>query len=243
VEKIVNAERKDSRIDKFEKRRKTTKSITLLIIIGAALIILLLFIWIFGGSDKESEVPDEASNEIQRNDNESNDLIIEDDTDEDVKEEKDTNNNEKEAINEDKDKEKDSEEKNKDKKEEEEEDKDAEKNHEVETEQVESPDDNVSKAYKGDWKPIETEQSGQHTTNYDDESQDRKEMEKAIKSVTGLDDDMILWWVGNDGDQQKVVATVSPSDNSKTYRVYLSWIDNNGWKPTKVEELKVNDKR
>lgn len=61
--------------------------------------------------------------------------------------------------------------------------------------------------------------------------------------VTGIpEDNMIEWWVGNGGDQ-KVVATVSDREETETYRVYLSWVDNEGWQPTKLETLVENDKK
>ena len=32
-------------------------------------------------------------------------------------------------------------------------------------------------------------------------------------------------------------------NNPQSYRVYIEWVDGEGWKPVKVEELKENDKR
>ena len=108
---------------------------------------------------------------------------------------------------------------------------------EVETEQVEPSDDNVIEAYTGNWQPIGTVQEGPHTTVYDDGSQDRIEIKQAVISVTGLADDMIEWRIGNGGDQ-KVIATVSNPGKTDNYRVYLSWVDNQGWQVTSVEKLK-----
>src|SRR5699024_9917128 len=189
----------NSRIDKYEKRRKTTKSITVLLIIGGILIVFLLFIWIFGGDGKKSEESNEASTEIQRDENDSNDTMYEDEEDKEEKKEDDEED-------------------------------------EVETEEVEPSDTNVSKAYTGNWEPIGTKQSGPHTTNYDDGSQDRIEIKEAVQLATGLQD-MTELWVGNGGDQ-KVIATVASPDETDIYRVYLSWVDEKGWQPTKVEELK-----
>lgn len=64
-------------------------------------------------------------------------------------------------------------------------------------------------------------------------------MEQAIQLATNLDE-MITWRIENGG-EQKAVATVSSMDQDKTYRIYLSWITNQGWQPTKVELLKEND--
>src|SRR5699024_3870393 len=107
---------------------------------------------------------------------------------------------------------------------------------EVETEEVEPSDANVSKAYTGNWEPVGTKQSGSHTTNYDDGSQDRIEIKEAMQLANGLQD-MTELGVGNGGDQ-KVIATVASPDETDIYRVYLSWVDGKGWQPTKVEELK-----
>ena len=208
----------NSRIDKYEKRRKTTKSITVLLIIGGILIVFLLFIWIFGGDGKKSEESNEASTEIQRDENDSNDTMFEDEEDPIEKDESDEDDA-KDKNDEDKE----------EKKEDDEED-------EVETEEVEPSDANVSKAYTGNWEPVGTKQSGSHTTNYDDGSQDRIEIKEAVQLATGLQD-MTELWVGNGGDQ-KVIATVASSDETDIYRVYLSWVDEKGWQPTKVEELK-----
>lgn len=211
----MNNSDKDSRINKFEKRRKTTKSITILLLLGSVLIIVLLLMWIFGGNDKESKGPEGASSEIQRDENDSDDRRNEEDTDESTDEAE--SDKKKSEDDEDEDKDED----------------------EVETEKVEPSDDNVTEAYTGNWKAVGTEQSGSHTTNYDEGSQDRIEMESAIQLATGLDD-MTALWIGNGGDQ-KVIATVSSSDNSEIYRVYLSWIEGEGWQPAKVEELKESD--
>lgn len=209
-----------SRIDKFEKRRKTTKSITVLLILGGILIVFLLFMWIFGGNGKPDENK-EASTEVQRDENDSDDTMFEDEENEDTIETDESDESDTE----------DEKEENDDK-----EDKKKDNEEEVETEEVEPSDNNVEKAYTGNWEPVGTTQSGPHTTNYDDGSQDRIEIKEAVQSVTGLQD-MVELWVGNDGDQ-KVTATVSSPDKSDIYRVYLSWVNEKGWQPTKVEELK-----
>ncbi|WP_068674407.1 YrrS family protein [Oceanobacillus sp. Castelsardo] len=112
---------------------------------------------------------------------------------------------------------------------------------EITTEEVDPSDDNVVKAYEGNWEAVGTEQEGQHTVNYSEGSQDRKEMTVAIQTATGLvEGNYREWWVANGGDQ-KVIATVSDSNQSEVYRVYLAWNDGEGWQPTKVELLKEND--
>ncbi|CAH0231993.1 MULTISPECIES: YrrS family protein [Bacillaceae] len=108
-----------------------------------------------------------------------------------------------------------------------------------------SGDGNVAATYKSEgWKPVGTEQSGEHTTSFDKGSVDWNEMSKAIASGAGIDEgSMKLWWLQNGGSSNTAIGTVSEGDNPKTFRVYIEWVDGSGWKPVKVEELKTNDKR
>ncbi|RFA36328.1 hypothetical protein CAI16_04695 [Virgibacillus dokdonensis] len=216
-----------SRVDKFEKRRKNTKSISIFLIIGAVLVLILLGVWMFGGGDESSEENKDTSNEqAEAEDNGTEDSKEGDNNDQFTRVEDDEDNTQSS------DNEKDEQDNIK-------EEEQAEDNSSVETEQVESSDDNVVKAFTGDWKPIGTEQKGTHTTNYNEGSQDRKEIETAVTQVTGLDkNSMVTHWVGNGGSPEKVEATVSTEDNTQIYRVYLIWIEEQGWKPTKVEQLK-----
>ncbi|MDY0405502.1 YrrS family protein [Virgibacillus sp. 179-BFC.A HS] len=104
--------------------------------------------------------------------------------------------------------------------------------------EVESSDSNVVEAFTADWQPVGTEQTGPHTTNYDDGSQDRKEIKHAAAMATGLDENnMTTYWVGNAGDQ-KVTTTVFNGNQSEIYRVSLTWHDGQGWQVNKVEKLK-----
>lgn len=108
---------------------------------------------------------------------------------------------------------------------------------EAEAKEVPSTDDNVAKAYTGDWEPIGTTQTGEHVTNFNDGSADRKEIKQAVAAATGISaDNLIEWWIGNAGDQQ-VTATVSDTQKEKIARVQLDWIDGEGWQVTLVEEL------
>ncbi|MFL2099880.1 YrrS family protein [Desemzia sp. FAM 23991] len=101
----------------------------------------------------------------------------------------------------------------------------------------EEPDD---EAASGDWDPVGTEQSGEHTTNYSEGSQDRIEIKRASSVATGISEgDMIEWWVGNAGDQQ-VETVISNNAQTETYQVLLRWVDNQGWQPVQVEPLADN---
>lgn len=218
---------KHSRLNKFEKRRKNTKSISIFLIVGAFLLLLLLAIWLFGGGDSETdstENEEESSSDflITKEDNEESSQDTENDssennttTDEEAKEETES----------------------------EEDENNSEENEEIETEPTEPSDDNVKEASTGNWEPIGTEQEGPHTMNFDNGSQDRIEIKRAASMVTKIpESEMVEWWVGNNGDQ-KAIATVSHKAETEVYRVFLSWIDNEGWQPTKVELLIENDKR
>ncbi|RDW19266.1 hypothetical protein CWR48_09485 [Oceanobacillus arenosus] len=216
---------KNTRLNKFDKRRKTTKSITILLIVGAVLIVVILAFWLFGGgsnkSDNTVEEPLEESSQIIINDDsKSNDESKNSNT----KEDKDATNEESDSptIDDEEDTEID--------------------NEKVKTEPAEPSDNNVEEAYAGDWKPVGTEQTGPHTTTYDEGTADREEMKQAVSVATGLaTTDMIEWWYENGGDQ-KVIATVSDNAQTATYRVFLSWNDGEGWQPTKVEKLIENDR-
>lgn len=113
----------------------------------------------------------------------------------------------------------------------------------VDVQQVDSTDDNVIVAYTGNWAPVGTVQEEPHTTNYNDGSDDRNEIKRAVSVVTGIEEaDMTEHWVGNDGDQ-KVVATISSKSTEEVYQVYLSWINEQGWQVTKVERIKEYKKQ
>lgn len=106
------------------------------------------------------------------------------------------------------------------------------------TKQVPVHDDNVIEAFEGNWPPIGTSQQEPHTTDYSNGSQDRLEIKRAVSLVTGIpEEDLLEHWVGNGG-EQKVVATVSDKTKTNYFRVYLSWITNEGWQVTRVERIK-----
>lgn len=124
----------------------------------------------------------------------------------------------------------------------EEDDEEEKEEQEVELKEVQSSDSNVIKAYEGDWDPIGTKQEGPHTTTYADGSDDRVEIREAVLMVTDLkEDNLEELWIGRGG-EQKVIATVADKEITDIYRVYLDWIDGEGWQPTKYEELEYYSK-
>lgn len=107
-----------------------------------------------------------------------------------------------------------------------------------ETREVASNDPNVIRAVEGNWAPIGTTQSEPHVTNYNDGSADRIEIKRAVSQATGVPEgDMIENWVGNNG-EQKVTATITQPSTGKIYRAYLSWVAQQGWQVTRIEELR-----
>jgi hypothetical protein len=85
------------------------------------------------------------------------------------------------------------------------------------------------------WKPIGTVQTGEHYNQYD--GVDWDEMVDAIAYATGLtEDSMTVHFLGNNG-HNKSVGTVYTKGKEDIYRVYIEWVDGQGWKPSKVEEL------
>jgi len=88
------------------------------------------------------------------------------------------------------------------------------------------------------WKPVGTTQTGEHAAVYDDSSVDWQEMLKAISYATNIDvNNMTVWRLGNNGSPQHAIGTVSEKGGSTTYRVAIEWVDGEGWKPVKMEEL------
>ena len=103
-----------------------------------------------------------------------------------------------------------------------------------------SPEDKVIKETIIDtgWEPVGTKQTGEHVSLYDGTSDDWHEKVEAISYVTGLSkDDMIIWKIRNGGNPQKSVGIVSSKDEAKKYRVYLDWVDGEGWQPVKMDIL------
>lgn len=114
------------------------------------------------------------------------------------------------------------------------------------TETTQSDDPNVAKVITKDWKPIGTEQTGDHVNSYSSTSTDWQEKRKAFSKATDIPiENTSLWFVEQGADPAtQAIGTLSTKESpDKAYRVYITWVDGEGWQPTKVEELKTNDKR
>ncbi|WP_079708428.1 YrrS family protein [Paraliobacillus ryukyuensis] len=114
---------------------------------------------------------------------------------------------------------------------------------ELELTEVESNEEIVKDAYTADWEPIGTSQEGSHQISWEQGSTDWQEMLQAAKIATGVaPDEMNYLWVSGNG-EQKVIATFSDRSITNHYRVYLSWVENEGWQPTRVDRLTENDQK
>lgn len=220
---------KDNHLSRFDRRHKRrNNNLQIFIFGGLAAIIFIVLLLVISSDDQEAnqEVVNNDSNENEQVENSPNDEHKEEDKNNETKDEKD------------KEKEDDKEEKK------------AEHYLDRETyaenirlQALTTTDPNVKEAYMADWPAIGTKQKGKHTVTYKDGSDDRIEIKKAISYITDLEEDNIIeHWIGNGGDQ-KVIATVSDKAMKNYYKIYLSWVKDEGWKPTKLEYLKAAEKR
>ncbi|PLS01240.1 DNA primase [Neobacillus cucumis] len=104
-----------------------------------------------------------------------------------------------------------------------------------ETTAPEQPDD--TQAVVTDEGSSSTSQTGDHKMTF--EGEDWQAMINAISNATGLDQsNMTVYWLGSDkSTTNAAVGTVASKDKSKKYKVYIKWVDGQGYVPTKVEEL------
>lgn len=92
------------------------------------------------------------------------------------------------------------------------------------------------------WQAIGTEQIGEHISSYDGKSIDWIEKKKAIAYAIGYPVDSLNYKkVKNGGSPQKSIGIVDVKGSAEKYRVYIEWIDGQGWKPVKVDILTTLD--
>ncbi|WP_044339570.1 YrrS family protein [Rossellomorea aquimaris] len=227
-----------SRLDKRSKKN-TNKILNIMIAVVLLLIVVVGATIVMGGGDEKasSSASDTETKDSSNNNAEKDDKSVS--LDEDKKSE--------EKDNEDK--------KDEEKKSDEETQKDEASDEEQDTVKLEGEDQNELKVEESDepnvkqtmvhpdWKPIGTEQTGEHVSSYDLGSADWQEKVKAVSYATGIpEDNMTVWYIEGNGGPQKSMATVTAKDTKTPYRVYLQWVDGKGWQPTKVQELVKNDK-
>jgi len=94
------------------------------------------------------------------------------------------------------------------------------------------------------WKPVGTQQTNGHVYSTDSSSLDWQEKLKALSYATGIDvNNMTVWFLEKGETTDQAIGTVSEKGQDQTYRVYLTWVDGKGWKPTKIYKLIQNDKK
>lgn len=88
------------------------------------------------------------------------------------------------------------------------------------------------------WQPTSTKQTGEHVSAYEEGNVDYEEKLETFRNAVNLDPNNIIYWsVKNNGSADTSVAVVSSNDRTEKYRIYIEWIQNEGWKPSKVEKL------
>lgn len=228
---------RESRSETRGKRRKTNLILNLLIGTVILLIIVVSSVIFFGGNNEETagKADENKENQIQENESSSDDQSK---VDNENTENDDQKTSQTDTDSEDVDK-ADAEDKSSNSPEKQDpvpaNEEDA-----VVTDGGEG--DNVNKTIENSsWQPIGTTQTGEHTSVYDPDSVDWAEMLQAMSYATGISqDNMTVWFLGNNG-HNKSVGTISSKGQQEKYRVYIEWVDGQGWKPTKVEQLdKIN---
>lgn len=98
--------------------------------------------------------------------------------------------------------------------------------------------DNVKKSWvNSEWTVTKTNQTGQHSINFEENSLDRNEMKKTFSTTLKIEETLIEeWWIDTTGESQ-IYAYLSNKETNDAYKVYLKWINNKGWQTEKVEEL------
>ncbi len=206
-----------SRAERKIKRRKTNRILNTAIAVVLLLIVIVGFTIFAGGNEEEPAAPEETQSPQQEQ--------LADKTTDD---EETTNEQSAETATPSEDQE------------------DGEDQEEVEKELVvkESTEPNVEQEIiDPNWESIGTTQSGQHVNSYEIGSEDWQEKEQALAYATGIaPDNMTVWFISGNG-PEGAIGTVSPkSDPKEAYRVFIEWVEGEGWKPTKVQKLKENDK-
>lgn len=209
-----------SRAERKVKRRKTNRILNTAIAVVALLIIIVGFTIFAGGNNEEPAAPEETKTTQEQT------AAV---TDEDEKKEEESESAEtEEPVKEEPVKEEPVKE-------------------EEPTEKVivtEGSEPNVEQEIVDpNWKGVGTSQSGTHTSSFETSSTDWQEKVKALSYATGIgSDDMTVWYISGNG-TKGAIGTVSPkADKNDAYRVYIEWVEGQGWKPVKVLKLEQNDK-
>ncbi|RUL57082.1 DUF1510 family protein [Lysinibacillus antri] len=94
------------------------------------------------------------------------------------------------------------------------------------------------------WQSTPTKQTGEHVSAYTEGHIDYEEKLETFQNAVSLEpENIIVWSVKNNGSPNSSVAVLTSKDAERTdkYRVYIEWIENEGWIPVKVEKLNQLD--
>lgn len=202
-----------TRTERKSKRRKTNRVLNTAIAVVVLLIIVVAFT-IFSGGKDEAEQPADTQTENSGAKNENNN----------------ENNNATDIAGEEKEEDK-----------QETEDKE-EKEEDVIVQESDEP--NVEEEIVDpNWTGVGTSQTGTHSSSFDSSSVDWQEKLEALSYATSIPvDSMVVWYISGNG-ADGAIGTVSPASNKEeAYRVYINWVDGEGWTPEKVHKLIENDK-
>ncbi|GLY10043.1 YrrS family protein [Pseudobacillus badius] len=213
-----------SRTERKSKRRKTNRILNTAIAVVVLLIVVVGFTIFSGGGKDEDPQPPKPKTETQQSAAKEKEEPSTDVKTSDVKEEdEDKADKEDQTDKEQKDKEQ------KDK---------------GEVIEKESDEPNVEKEIiDPNWTGIGTSQSGQHTSSFDTGSVDWEEKKDALSYATGIPkEEMVVWYISGDGPKGAIGTVSKKSDQDNAYRVYINWVEGEGWKPQKMYKLEHNDK-
>lgn len=105
----------------------------------------------------------------------------------------------------------------------------------------ESDDENVLSSYKADWDAVPTSQTEPHTISFEQDTDDWNEMLKAATLATGINSEAMQYlWVSGNG-PNKVITTYTDRDTQEHFRVYIEWVEGEGYTPTQVDLLREHD--
>lgn len=228
-----------SRYGRTTKRKKTNMILNILIGVVFIFIVVLASSLFFGKNDPATDGENQLATEEQElSETEENEAEQESEEAAPTDEEETESEEAEESAEKDAEKEK---EKDKDKDKEQEKEEEANEADDSETEVSENSNDpNVIKTMTNPgWGPVGTSQSEPHTSVYDEGHVDWNEKLKAVEAATRLSSgEYTLYFLGNGGSEHLSVASIKDKSTGENFKVYLEWVTNKGWKPTKVEQVK-----
>jgi cytoskeletal protein RodZ len=224
---MSNKQSPQSRSNRFEKKRRSTKWLTWLVGAGSVFMVLFISLWFFGDDEQTGKA--QETKEVEAEDHQETEGNQDKESDSDSADEKEKNATEEQE---------EQSEKHQVSIENFEELKPIEDEEGLKIEKSENP--NVERVITKDWPviPTEMETNAEHSITYQPGSQDYKELQQAIRSAVGLSENNIIYWrVENRGGPQKAISVVSDKNKTGYLRVHVDWIDGQGYKPVKLEVL------